>query len=409
MDKPKLNVTRLQKLDPAAWTALVQRVLGSKGVKVKAVKAVKIHTSRPASDYPPLSRYFLKLAGHSDPITFIGKHTNGVETAFYQNVASLVPQLAPTCHFATLSGDRGWIVMDDVPDHFPPHKWAAADVEEIANQLAGLHYMFQGRHEQLLSQGLAHFIGEKAFTWHELRAKEEVLFDEGPAAVISEHAIDNAGRLAPLLLKAANGLTIIRDLGGWPGILGESHLAAAADLLDDPVPMLEPLRQLPLTLIHGDPYNYHWQLTLFEEMRLLDWRRAAVGPGVYDLISFTEQFDLLYLEGNNMTVRVRQDRPVTDETIVDSYLLSMSAKLGRRFNARAVRQALPAARCLHVLLNWFPQFAKWFSKMPSKYTWQKINRMADDRLLGTPYESLIAFRPYLAALFGRFLHAYRTL
>ena len=37
-------------------------------------------------------------------------------------------------------------------------------------------------------------------------------------------------------------------------MLGESHLAAAADLLDDPVPLLGTLEDLPWTLLHGAPH-----------------------------------------------------------------------------------------------------------------------------------------------------------
>src|SRR5690606_41890300 len=100
---------------------------------------------------------------------------------------------------------------------------------------------------------IPHFLrrAEGSYSWDEWRRSESSLLEEGPAAVLSRHAVRNAGRLAPHFLRAANGLVVIRDLGGWPGVLGESHLAAAADLLDDPVPMLAPLLDLPVTLLHG--------------------------------------------------------------------------------------------------------------------------------------------------------------
>ena len=78
--------------------------------------------------------------------------------------------------------------------------------------------------------------------------QEAALFEEGPGR-LSRHAIHSAGRLA-LFRARANGLVVMRDLGGWPGVLGESHLAAAADLLDDPCPCW-PLLDLPPTLLHG--------------------------------------------------------------------------------------------------------------------------------------------------------------
>jgi hypothetical protein len=90
-------------------------------------------------------------------------------------------------------------------------------------------------------------------------------------------------------------------------------------------------------------------------------------------------------------------------------MLAMSHRLGSQYDARSIRLAIPATRCLHVLLNWFPHFANWFAEMPSKYTWQKVNRMSDEQLAGTIFQPIVRFRPYLSAVFQRFLRAYRSL
>jgi hypothetical protein len=95
--------------------------------------------------------------------------------------------------------------------------------------------------------------------------------------------------------------------------------------------------------------------------------------------------------------------------MIDSYLLTMSARLGTKFDGRAVRRAIPAARCLHVLTHWLPHFASWFAQTPNKYTWQKVNRLTDAQLAETPYRAMIPFRPYLAGVFHRFLQSYKTL
>jgi hypothetical protein len=185
--------------------------------------------------------------------------------------------------------------------------------------------------------------------------------------------------------------------------LSESHLEAAADLLDDPLPMLQPLLDLPPTLLHGRLHNYQWHVTLFGSRYLLNWQLAKTGPSVCDLVSFVEEFDLLYQAKGQLYTRAQ--RPVSYETIIDSYMLAMSARLGSDFPARAVRQAIPAARCLHVLTNWFPHFARWLAEMPSPYTWQKVNRLSDEELKGTMFEAMVGFRPYLADVFHRFLQA----
>lgn len=407
----KLVATQLQRRDPTAWTALLRGLLGTDDVVVTAVSAQPLQTISSQAHRRRVTRYLLALADHSDPITFIGKQVTAVEANFYRHLAPRLPEVAPRCCFIHQPENErlGWLVLGDIPNDVRPARWAVDDVETIIDHLANLHADFELDSSDESVDVIPHFLGHKRYTWEELEVEQAIYFEEGPAAVLSEHAIHNAGRLASTLLEAANGLVIMRDLGGWPGILGETHLTAVADLLDDPVPMLEPLKNLPLTLLHGDPSTTHWHLTLFDDLRLLDWSKAQYGPGVLDLVSFLEQFDLIYEDHRHSHVSIRQERPLSEETMIDSYMLAMSHRLGSQFNGRATRLAIPAARCLYVLANWFPYFATWFAEMPSKYTWQKVNRMQAEQLMGTPFQPMIRFRPYLAAVFQRFLLAYRSL
>ena len=408
MSESKLDIAELQRRTPATWTALLQNEPGLEDVVVTAVSAKPIRTRATNQQSNHLVRYVVSLANHSDPISFVAKFTNRQEVNFYRMLAQQLPQLAPKSWFTHVFADDGWIVLDDVPNHTHIEKWKPSDVDNVIAHLTLLHRTFWEQKEVLAENGIHHFLQGKSYTWEMLRNELSFFFEEGPATPISEHAIHHAGRLAPTLLQAANGLTVIRSLGGWPGIMGETHLTAVADLLDDPVPMLEPLRNLPNTLLHGDPNTYHWRMTLFGEQRLLDWTKTAYGPGVMDLISFLEQFDLIYSSRHPFRVDLRTNWPITEETIIDSYLLQLSATLSG-FDARATRQAISAARCLYVLTNWFPYFATWATEMPDKYTWQKINRLNDDQLANSIFQPMIKFRPYLAGVFQRFLKAYRTL
>ncbi len=408
-DQPRLDIAQLQKRNPATWTALLRRESALKDVAVTAVSAHPLYTAHNEGYKTQVTRFFLTLDGYSDPITLIGKQTNRAELLFYRDAAPLLPGIAPRCWYVHLVDDAGWVVLDDVPDNYRPPTWTGDDVESIIHDLTTLHARFWQQDSELYSNGFAHFIGQKKYTLAELRQEHELFFDEGPAAVLSQHAIDSAGELAPKLLKAANGLSVIRSLDGWPGVLGESHLTAVADLLDDPLPMLQPLRELPPTLLHGNPFSYHWRLTFLDQRRLIDWQKTHIGPGVCDLVSFIEQFGMIYQTNRHWPIQIRPEWPISEETIIDSYLLSMTAQLNEDFNARAVRLAIPAARCLHVVASWFPYFANWFPDMPNKYTWQKINRMTDDQLQGTPFQAMVGFRPCLAGVFQRFLRAYRML
>jgi hypothetical protein len=407
-DQPQIEVTELQKRNPAAWTVLLQAEPLLTDEVVTAVSAELLYSSSEPFD-SHVTRYVLSLENCSDPISFISKKSNRVELIFYRDLAKLIPGLAPRCWFTHLEGETGWLVLDDVPNFHLPPTWSAKDVEMIINELSRLHAAAWQQNSRLQRSGLNHFIGQKKYTLADLQQENELYFEEGPAAIISQHAIDSAGELAPVLLKAANGLTVIRSLDGWPGILGESHITAVADLLDDPLPMLQPLKELPVTLIHGNPFSYHWRLTCLDQRRLIDWQQAMIGPGICDLVSFIEQFDMIYEDNGRWPIQLRPEWPVTEETMIDSYLLSLSSQLGEGFDARATRLAIPAARCLQVVTNWFPYFANWFSDMPNKYTWQKVNRMSDDQLMGTVFQPIIGFRPYLARIFQRFLQAYRKL
>jgi hypothetical protein len=95
--------------------------------------------------------------------------------------------------------------------------------------------------------------------------------------------------------------------------------------------------------------------------------------------------------------------------MVDSYLLRMHVGLSQ-FDARAMRQAIPAARCLHVLTTWLPRFADWFHPfIGSPLTWQTLTQMSDAELRRTGYGRLSGMHTYLAGLFPRFWHAARSL
>jgi hypothetical protein len=408
MRQSKLLATQLQRRDPNAWTALLREHMEVEELAVTAVSSRPIRSRNKNS--ARMTRYLLTLADSSDPISFLGRHVDGVEATFYREFALRLPQLAPNCHFLHQAepNSNGWAVLDDVPSDISPDRWSVADVNSIVEKMAHLHATFIDQTDELTNAGLSQRLDRTAYQWDTLAAEQAIYFEEGPAAILSEHALAQSGQLAPLFLQAANGLVVMRDLGGWPGILGESHLTAVSDLLDDPVPLLEPLRQLPFTLLHGDPNNRHWHVSVFEDHRLGAWQKAAIGPGICDLVSFIEQFGLLE-DGESGLLKTRPLWPVDEETIIDTYMLALSQRLGTRINTRMLRQAIPAARCLYVLTNWFPHFATWFEEMPNKFTWQKVNRMAPKEFTDTPLQGFMQLRPYLSGVFERFMLAYRSL
>lgn len=427
MEPLPVDIFQLRRRDPAAWTALLSRSPEAPGAIVTAVTAEPLCSvslappGRATCEHPArLRRYVLTLDGCSDPITFIAKTTNQAEALLYRLYGDPPGTAMPACHFVHLDGDDSWIVLDDVPDHFPPATWIPAHVEAVVVALARVHAARWGLGPDDfcawgdIEPAIPHFLHrpEGPYRWDDLRRGDPALPDDGPAAIISRHAVRNAGRLAPRFLRAADGLIVMRDLGGWPGVLGRSHLSAAADLLDDPVPMLAPLLDLPATLLHGAPHPGHWRLTLFNETYLIDWSETQVGPGVLDLVAFLEGFPLLIEPdpaGDGPRLRPRDMSPLVEQTIVDTYLLTLAAELGDRFPSRAIRAALSAARCLHVLTTWFPFFAGWAADLPDRYMWQKVNRMDDTEIGNLHHAPSAGMRHYLAGVFDRFLRAYRAI
>ena len=408
MKQSQVMATQLQRRDPVAWTVLLRECLGVEDILVTAVSAEPM---RYPSQSSKLMRYFLALANHQDPITIIGKQTNIQEIAFYKHIAPQFHNIAPRCWFIhpPQDNEKGWILLDDVPNNITPDKWSINDVDDVIDKIAELHAAYWHQQESLQSLTISPLFQNKTYTSTQLKEAHRDLVEKGAGAFLSEHAIAASGNLAPQLLKAANGLAVMRALGGWPGIISESHLALAEDLLDDPLPMLDPLRRLPTTLLHGSPHSYHWAVTLFDDIRLLDWQKTAVGPGIIDLVNFLEQFEVLYEDQARAETKVRAEWPISEETIIDNYILGISRRLGNQFNGRLHRNAIPAARCLYTLTNWFTFFAEWADAMPDKYAWQKINRMPAEEVAGTIYEPFIAYRPYLSGVFTRFLRAYRSL
>jgi hypothetical protein len=405
MDASPLSVSQLIRCQPAAWTALLQQDEDLNGISVRDVRR------DPAGKNGATTRYLLKLAGHSDAISLVAKKTNQIEARFYNELAEYVPGITPNCWLSHCNGSRNWVVLDDVPNHRPGPKWSGDDVESIVTGLVTLHSTFWELAPYLAGRGwLPAYLaqpekGSMHRGYYELLREHSTLMGLGQAATVSAHAMQVAGRLAPTFVRIAAGLEVLLQLGGWPGVIEEKHLETVGELLDDPLPVLQPLRELPVTVLHGHPAPDHWRVTLFNERYLLDWEEATIGPPVCDLVTFLEQARILWTgpEGPGY-------QPVSEETMIDSYILRMSVLLGQGFPARAVRRAMPAALCLHVLTAWLPRFADWFHPyVGSPYTWEMITNMNDRQLDRAGLPQLKWTRPYLKNLFRRFRKAYTSL
>ena len=396
-----MKVNELISRDPAAWTTILQQQPETQSVSVTHVSGTSLSRS--------LSRFSLKLSEHSDPITLIGKRTNAAEAAFYRDLGPRLSFLTARCWYSYVGEERGWVVIEDVPNNRPPEKWGDRDVERVVDNLATLHIAYWNRPTELQAYSwLPWFLWSTTpqEIWSPLA--ENIQLSRSAARLVSPHAIANAGPLTLEFYRAAVCLEMLQKLGGWPGVIEQPFLDALADLLDDPVPMLYPLRSLPSTLLHGEPAPRHWRLTMFGDCNLLDWQGVTIGPSVCDLVSFVENIEQV----NNLGTG-EQPREVTQirmETLVDSYLLRMYEALWPLFNPRELRKAMPAAQCLYVITHWLPLLSHWFNPLAEDdATLAQFGRITDQRLLETGYIDAVRYRPYLTDLLQRFVQAFRAL
>lgn len=437
MEPLPVDITQLQRRDPMAWTTLLSLRPDYEPVIVTAVTSEPLWTSSIAPTgrttrgfSRQVTRFLLTIDGCSDPLSFVGKRTNAVEAQIYQQLAPELPELFVLCHYVHIDGDHSWLLMEEAPNDYPPSTWVPRDIDQVVGGIASVHAAFwdAANESDLLDWLPFYFYGDDPpntlSALDPFRRESPTQFEGDPDALVSYHARQNAGQLAPVLLEAARGLRNLRELGGWPGVIDDAHMAAMADLLDDPLPMLDTLRELPAAVIHTEPHAYNWRLSLFEQAYLLDWSGARLGPGVLDLVAFLETYPLLYMEDQlprtlwslarqqereETHVGVRELTPELEETAVDGYLLAMSAELGREFPARQVRLAIPAARCFYVLTNWLPYFATWSDDLPNRDVWERINRMSEAELAQNGLGPMVGIRPYFGGVFRRFLQAYRNL
>ena len=393
---------QLQNLEPAAWTDLLREAEPKTELEVEAVSA---NTSNPM-----YTRYLLQLVGHSDPITLLGKQASVAEASFHQHLGTELPLIAPRCMFSHIDQDGSWVVLQDVPADTSTEDWLADDVQGMVHNLADLHVEFWDSADVFRQhKWLPYYLGTKR---RRLGKNPRVKSDSAESDYdqqLSLHAQKSMMGLAPVWQSASKGLNTMLELEGWEGVLEEKHLRAVADLIDDPLPMLHLLRQLPQTIVHGYPGIYNWRVSPFPTRYLVDWHNVAIGPGVCDLVALTETFGLI--RGPEGTWQLREDWPLTEETLIDAYIYQLATKLGRQIDTQAIRRALPAAHCLYIITHWFPRFEKWFNQLPSNVDtrrdmWEQISRYSEEELANTIYSPIAGLRPYLAQTFRRFLRHY---
>ncbi len=333
-------LNQLQTPLPEAWSALLAEQLDGAEATVTQVTAEKVS--------PQLTRYALLLAGQPEPITCLAQYTGALEARFYQTLGVRLAFLTPRCWFSYVGTGSSWVVVEEYPAARPLHDWTPADVDDAVGDLARMHAANWNLDWEVLDYGwLPTWFSPQSWSWQQRAAWPVHL---------SSQAVLQAGSLAPRLAQAALGLEQWAQWKGWDALFPEGVLQALGDLLDDPAPLLYPLRDLPTTVIHGAPVLPRWRATPLGRRWLLSWRSVRLGPGVLDLMGLLESAAAHLL---TPPPHPSEHWNAWEEQWVDTYILRLASELGPGVDMRAVRRALPAARCLHFILYWWAQLNKW--------------------------------------------------
>lgn len=382
-----LMLNQLQAPLPEAWSQLLAEQLDVEDATVTQVAMDEVS--------PQTRRYTLWLAGQAEPITCLACRTDALEARFYQTLGARLAFVTPRCWFSHVGTDSSWVVLEEYPAPRQASGWTPAEVDEVVGDLAQLHAANWNLDWAWLDY-------DWLPPWFSPQPWSSARRARWPVQ-LSAQAVLQAGSLAPRLAQAALGLEQWAHWGGWAALFPEGVLQAVEDVLDDPAPVLYPLRDLPLTVIHGAPTLPRWRSTPLGRRWLLTWRGVRLGPGVLDLMGLLESA-AAYLP--SPVAGSSEMWNAWEEQFVDTYLLRLASERGPGADMRAVRRALPAARCLHFILFWWSRLNRWL-----RLTQARPTARPAAPLEGIPWSGPLAthWRATLAAGAQRFLRAYYQL
>ncbi len=175
------------------------------------------------------------------------------EVGFYQSLASQLPLPTPALVAGSPVGD--WLILEELRDARTPSHWQASDYKAAIDALSHLHERFWGLGEDL-----------DAFPWlsRPLHADFEVHVAAAQKAI---EKIITLGHPEPL--------------AGAP-----ERLQVLSKLASDAAHVVQPLRRVPSTLLHGDYWPGNIAVLEDGSQVVYDWQLAAVGPAMIDLLVF---------------------------------------------------------------------------------------------------------------------------
>jgi hypothetical protein len=206
------------------------------------------------------------------------------EAGFYRVLAQQVPMSTPDLIGANPQGD--WLLLEFLETARRPARWTAADYLRAVEELADLHNRFWALGEDL-----------EAFPW----LSDPLLSDFSVHQAAADEAIERIAAAAKP-----------EPMAGFPGrrwLL--ERLAREASRI------IQPLRDEPGTLLHGDYWPGNITIRQDERHSVYDWQLAGIGPGILDLLVFVNKSDWWY-----------GPLPVERHALIEHYRLRMETDGG---------------------------------------------------------------------------------
>ncbi|MFA9406014.1 MAG: phosphotransferase [Anaerolineales bacterium] len=206
------------------------------------------------------------------------------EVGVYKSLAEHLPVNTPGLIAASPLGD--WLILEMVSPAVEPDAWSRDDYLTAIDSLTQLHDRFWNLGEDL-----------QAFPWlgRPLEADFEV------HVMAATHAIERIiiGRRPKGLAKVPRRMEIF------------------AKLTSQAEAVIAPLKEQPMTLLHGDYWPGNISVLEDRTQVVYDWQLTGVGPGVLDLLVFV-----------NKSAWWFEAIPVDAEVIIHHYRERMAAKVG---------------------------------------------------------------------------------
>lgn len=303
----------------AVLTAGLRRHLGRPDLTVMDVQPVAVQHQRPSIGRVRGLKVDYQADGEDGSCSLVVKEPRGTtraglagagrrEVGMYLSLATELPVRTPALIAAAPTGD--WLVLEAVRPVRRADRWKADDYAKAVRDLAALHERFWGLQEDLT-----------AFPWLGRPLEADFGVHIAAAAQAIERMV-TSGRPEALASRPERVAML-------------AQLTAQADRV------VQPLLDLPATLLHGDYWPGNIAVVREGRQVVYDWQMASVGPGVLDLFTFVTKSQWSF-----------GALPVEEAELVECYRSELAERTGERWSEAAWDAIWDHARLWRFLQEW---------------------------------------------------------